>query len=63
MSFVIVYRDAGGSMGKREAAQEEQYFQQLVSIFSIVFLDNCSIYIHLFIPNLVAFLFGILTKN
>lgn len=25
-------RDAGGSFGKREAAQEEQYFKRLVSV-------------------------------
>lgn len=26
-------RDAGGSFGKREAAQEDQYFYNLVSIY------------------------------
>lgn len=29
-------RDAGGSFGKMEAAQEDQYFYNLVSIFSFL---------------------------
>lgn len=30
-------RDAGGSFGKMEAAHEDQYFYNLVSIFSLFF--------------------------
>ena len=32
-------RDAGGAFGKREAAQEEQYFRNLVSIRDVWGVD------------------------
>ena len=41
-------RDAGGAFGKKEAAQEEQYFRQLVRI-SIIIDGSKQIYLDLLI--------------
>lgn len=41
-------REAGGSFGKMEAAREDQYFHNLVSIFSL-FLTFFALQFHLLI--------------
>lgn len=33
-------RDAGGAFGKREAAQEEQYFRKLVCYYCVLLIFN-----------------------